>query len=43
MLGLDKASAARARRAFDSGRVRKCYLALVEVIVLRYSIYWICL
>ena len=30
LLGLSKTAAARARKAFDSGRVRKCYLALLE-------------
>lgn len=30
LLGLDKATAARARKAFDSGRVKKCYLAILE-------------
>ena len=31
LVGISKAAAARARKAFDSGRVRKCYVALLEV------------
>jgi 23S rRNA-/tRNA-specific pseudouridylate synthase len=30
LLGTDKQSAAHARKMFDSGRVRKCYLAILE-------------
>ena len=30
LLGLSKQSAAQARKAFDSGRVRKCYVAILE-------------
>lgn len=31
LIGMSKPAAARARKAFDSGRVRKCYLAILEV------------
>ena len=31
LIGMSKAAAARARKGFESGRVKKCYLAILEV------------